>query len=74
MKAQVVEVIIMGKSVKVEIKPGHFGPATYTIFGKRASIFLFRKIESEWTQVYGIPFSEEVFNATIEALENIYIG
>lgn len=68
-----VQITILGKSVKVEIKPGHFGPATYTIFGKESSIFLFRKENGAWRQVYGIPFKEDVYKATIEALEKIHL-
>lgn len=71
MVKQKVQVVIMGKNVTVEIKPVHFGPKTYTIFGKQAAIYLFRKIDGKWSQVYGVPFNEVVFNATVAALEQL---
>jgi len=73
MEIQKLHIVILGKSVKVEVKPGHFGPATYTIFGKESAIFLFRKINGTWKQVYGVAFAEDVFTATVEALEKIHV-
>jgi len=72
MEIRIEYITILGKSVKVEVKPGHFGPATYTIFGKESSIFVFRKINGVWKQAYGVKFTEEVFNATVESLEKIH--
>jgi len=62
---------ILGKSVIVEVKSGHYGPTTYTILGRNVAIFLFRKIEGNWEQVYGNPFKEEVYNATVKELERL---
>jgi len=69
METRIEYITIMGKSVKVEVKPGHFGPAAYTIFGKESSIFVFKKTDEVWKQAYGIKFTDEIFNATVEALE-----
>jgi len=56
-------------TTKLEIKPGHFGPATYTVFANRNSeIFVFRKIDGVWVQAYGKEHGD-MKDAIIKALD-----
>lgn len=57
---------------KLEIKPGHLGPATYTVFANRTSaIFLFRKVGGTWRSAYGYP-PDDLAKAIIDELSTRY--
>jgi len=60
-----------GKTItaKLDIKPGHFGPNTYTVHANKTSaIFVFRKEDGIWNQAYGKEHGD-MKDAIIKALD-----